>query len=325
MTRNKKILFFLILLPALAAGVFAFQKLTKKPSSETIQMIRPVMGDIQAMITSTATVQPQNRLEIKPPINGRIDKILVREGDIVKAGDILALMSSTERAALLDAARARGPEDLKYWEDVYKPTPLISPISGEVIVSQDEPGQTVTSADVVLVLSDRLIVQAQVDETDVGKVRVGQVAAISLDAYPQIKVKGKVDHIYYESKIVNNVTIYQVDILPDDVPPVFRSGMTATVNIIEKEKTDILTVPVEAVKKDKDGSDYVLVSGGPDTKPVERKVDTGLSDEKNVEILSGLSVDDDIILSTQKYKPVLQAAEKTNPLIPIRRRPAKTK
>ncbi|MFA5499894.1 MAG: efflux RND transporter periplasmic adaptor subunit [Candidatus Omnitrophota bacterium] len=325
MTRNKKIVFFLIIVSTLLAGAFALQKMTKKPSAETMQIIQPVIGDIQTMITSTATVQPQNRLEIKPPINGRIDKILVKEGDIVKIGDTLVLMSSTERAALLDAARARGPEDLKYWEDVYKPTPLISPISGEVIVSQDEPGQTVTSADVVLVLSDRLIVQAQVDETDVGKVRIGQVAAISLDAYPQIKVNGKVDHIYYESKIVNNVTIYQVDILPDEVPPVFRSGMTATVNIIEKERNDVLTVPVEAVKKDKDGSRYVLLSGGPDVTPVERKVDTGLSDEKNVEILSGLSADDTVILFTQKYKPVVQSAEKTNPLMPIRRRPAKAK
>ena len=325
MTGNKKTLLFLILISALVAGVFAFQKWTKKPSAETIQIVQPVTGDIQTIITSTATVQPQNRLEIKPPINGRIDKILVREGDLVKAGDMLALMSSTERAALLDAARARGPEDLKYWEDVYKPTPLLSPISGEVIVSQDEPGQTVTSADVVLVLSDRLIVQAQVDETDIGKVRTGQVAVISLDAYPQIKVRGKVDHIYYESKIVNNVTIYQVDILPDEVPPVFRSGMTATVNITEKEKNDVLMVPVEAVKKNADGDYYVLVSGGPDAKPVERKVETGLSDEKNIEILSGIGAGDKIILFTQKYNPVLQSTEKTNPLIPVRRRPAKTK
>src|SRR5262249_40126931 len=149
-------------------------------------------------------IQPQNRLEIKPPIGGRIEKILVEEGHIVKTGDILAIMSSTDRAALLDAARMQGAEALKSWDDVYKATPLLAPIDGEVIVKSVNPGQTVTPTDDVVVLSDRLIVQAQVDETDIGKVKLGQAAAISLDAYPKIHVRGTVDHIYYESKVVSN-------------------------------------------------------------------------------------------------------------------------
>jgi macrolide-specific efflux system membrane fusion protein len=52
---------------------------------------------------------PQNRLEIKPPIAGRAEEVLVNEGELVKAGQIIAWMSSTDRAALLDAARAQGP------------------------------------------------------------------------------------------------------------------------------------------------------------------------------------------------------------------------
>ena len=105
---------------------------------------------------------------------------------MVKTGQTLALMSSTERAALLDAAQTQGPEAIKYWEDVYKPTPLLSPIDGEVIVSKDYPGQTITASDVIVVLSDHLIVQAQVDETDIGKIKLGQEVTLSLDAYPQI-------------------------------------------------------------------------------------------------------------------------------------------
>ncbi|MCX5712736.1 MAG: efflux RND transporter periplasmic adaptor subunit [Candidatus Omnitrophica bacterium] len=208
----------------------------RKPPKEILKEISPVVGSIQSVINTTAIVQPDNRLEIKPPINGRIDKVLAREGDLVKEGQILAWMSSTERAALLDAARAQGAEAMKYWEEVYKATPLISPVSGEVIVSTNEPGQTVTAADIVIVLSDHLVAQAQVDETDIGKVKAGQGVLVTLDAYPQIKVKGKVDHIFYESKLVNNVNIYQVDIVLETVPAVFRSGMTATVNIIENTK-----------------------------------------------------------------------------------------
>jgi membrane fusion protein, macrolide-specific efflux system len=317
-SKRSRLFLFLILAAVITAAIFLL-KSGEKPPSETIRVVKPVVGNIRTTITSTATVQPQNRLEIKPPINGRIDKILVVEGEQVKAGQILAWMSSTERAALLDAARARGPEELKYWENVYKPTPLISPIDGEVIVSTNEPGQTITSSDVVLVLSDRLIVQAQVDETDIGGIRVGQEAVISLDAYPKIKVKGKVDHIYYESKLVNNVTIYQVDIMPDTVPEVFRSGMSATVEIVEKTKDNALLIPVEAVKRGKEGA-YVLLAQGRDKKPLERKVELGISDGKNIEVVSGLSQDDRIVVTNQKYKLPQAPAGGTNPLSPLRRR-----
>lgn len=317
MINIKKWKVLLILIAILAATVFLI-KTKQKPEKEGAREISPVIGSIQAAITSTAIVQPQNRLEIKPPINGRIDSILVEEGDMVKVGQTLGFMSSTERAALLDAARGRGPEEVKYWEDVYKPTPLISPIDGEVIVSTTEPGQTVTSQDVVVVLSDQLIVQAQVDETDVGKVSVGQEAIISLDAYPHIKVKGKVDHIYYESKTVNNVTIYQVDIIPETVPKVFRSGMSATVDIIETAKEDVLLIPLEAVKKDKKGS-YVLMAAPAGETPAQRGVGLGISDEKNVEVVSGLSQEDRILITGQKYKLPSAPKSGTNPLMPSRR------
>jgi len=190
----------------------------------------------------------------------------------------------------MDAARAQGEESLKYWQEAYKPTPLIAPIDGEVIVRAVEPGQTVTSSDAVIVLSDRLIVKAQVDETDIGKVKLGQPAIISLDAYPQIKVNGTVDHISYESKIVNNVTIYEVDILPERVPEVFRSGMSANVDIIERSKENILLIPLSAVKQDKEGI-FVLLSQGKGIEPIKRRVELGISDEKNGEVVSGLRSD----------------------------------
>jgi macrolide-specific efflux system membrane fusion protein len=244
---------------------------------------------------------------------------LVKEGDKLKAGQTVAWMSSTERAALLDAARARGPEEITYWQEVYKPTPLISPIDGEVIVSTDQPGQTITASDAVIVLSDHLIVQAQVDETDIGKVSIGQDVSISLDAYPQIKVNGKIVHIYYESTTVNNVTIYKVDILPDEVPAVFRSGMSATVNIIENSRTGVLTVPAEAVKWDKDGA-YVLVMDFSGKNPVKRKIEVGLADDKNAEVISGLTENDKVLLATQKYAASGSTKTGTNPFMPAPRK-----
>jgi macrolide-specific efflux system membrane fusion protein len=292
----------------------------KEKLDETFTELHPGYCNIRAVISTTGDVEPQNRLELKPPIGGRVDEILVHEGDKVKVGQILAWMSSTDRAALLDAARSQGPEAVKYWSDVYKPTPLISPINGDVIVRAVEPGQTVSTTSPVLVLSDRLIVNAQVDETDVGKVKVGQQAVVSLDAYPDVKVKARVDHISYESKVVNNVTIYEVDVLPDKVPDVFRSGMSATVDIVEASKENVLCLPLDAVRRTRRGG-RVLVAQGNGEQPIEQKVALGIADDKNVEILSGITPKDTVLVrSTKKKMPRSSGTQGRNPFMPSRPR-----
>jgi macrolide-specific efflux system membrane fusion protein len=291
----------------------------KQNTGENFTLLNPEYGDIKTFISTTGTVQPQNRLEVKPPISGRMEEIFVHEGDTVTVGQTLAVMSSTERAALLDAARAQDEETLTYWKEVYKPTPLIAPINGKVIVRAVEPGQAVATSDAVIVLSDRLIVKAQVDETDIGKVRRQQTAIISLDAYPEVKVKAMVDHIAYESKIVNNVTIYEVDILPVKVPPIFRSGMSANIDIIEQSKEHILLLALEAIKEDNRGP-FVLLAQGKNKEAVRRAVELGISDDKNVEIISGLNQQDTIIIDNHTYQPIKDSEQGRNPFMPSRPR-----
>ncbi len=317
---KNRIWYGLLIIAVLGAGYWIWQNYRSDDDKKIVTgTITPGRGNIEVFITTTGTVQPQNRLEMKPPISGRVEDILVREGSHVKKGDIIAWMSSTDRAALLDAARSRGGETLQQWEDAYKPTPLIAPINGDVIVRAVEPGQSVTPGDPVVVLSDRLIVKAQVDETDIGRVKVGQNAFVSLDAYPGEKVMARVDHISYESKLINNVTIYEVDVLPQKVPKVFRSGMTANVNIVEKVRRNVIRLPVDAVRRDKDGT-FVLVKENGQGKSSLRKVGTGLSDENFVEITSGISEQDIVIV--EKMNSVLPGknAAGSNPFMPSGRR-----
>ncbi len=285
---------------------------------ETVREITPHRGVIQTVISTTGTVLPKNRLEIKPPVNGRVESVEVKEGDKVKVGQIVAWMSSTDRAALLDNARGQGEEALKYWQDAYKPIPLLAPIDGEVIVATTQPGQTVTTTDAVIVLSDRLIVRAQVDETDIGKVEEGQKAEVTLDAYPDTKIKAGVEHIYHESQTVNNVTIYSVDLSPEEVPAFFRSGMNATVNFIEQGRENALLIPLAAVSQE-NGESTVMVSQGPDKEPVKRVVKLGVSDDKNTEVLSGIDENDTLVLKTKKYSAPKSATTGTNPFMPARR------
>ena len=299
------------------ATVFLFFRLRPNPKGQLItKEIHPVVGDIRLTVMTTGVVEPQNRLEIKPSINGRIEEILVREGDRVTRGQILARTSSTERAALVDAARCQGEETLEYWEEVYKKTPIISPINGEVIVRSIEPGQTVTTNDTVLVLSDRLIVTAQFDETDIGRVSVGQEALIALDAYPNARIEGIVDHIAYESQLVNNVTIYDVDIVPREVPAFFRSGMSANVEVIQEKREGVILIPVDAINRD-DGKTYVEVIRKPGNTVGKRVVEIGLSDERGVEVASGLTTSDTVIVQNRTYSRQKRPSG-TNPFLPFR-------
>lgn len=281
--------------------------------------IHPSYGEIFISISTTGTVEPQNRLEVKPTISGRIDAILVREGDRVVPGQVLAWMSSTDRAALLDAARKEGDEVYEYWKETYKAIPLVAPIDGEIIVRAVEPGQTVTTQDTILVISDRLIVKARVDETDIGKVQVGQIARVSLDAYPEKMITAVVDHIAYESELVNNVTIYEVDILPESLPPIFRSGMSANVEIAEAIREDVLTLPREAVKSAGDDP-YVLVREESSGQPIRRPVQTGLSNGRIVEIVSGLEEGDTVLVPNRQYSLPEERRRGSNPLSPFGRR-----
>lgn len=318
MRKNKIKLFFVVLIILVVAGIFITKIKHKQTSDEVVKEIMPVNSSIETFISCTGTVLPKNRLEIKPPVNGRIESILVKEGDKVKTGDILAWMSSTERAALLDAARGKGEEDFKYWQEAYKSIPLPSPIDAEVIVATTQPGQTVTTSDAALVLSDQLIVRAQVDETDIGKITLEMKANVTLDAYPDTKIKASVEHIYYESETVNNVTIYKVDLMPEEVESFFRSGMNASIDFIEQSKDNTLIIPQEAVYKENEES-YVLIKQENGKEPLKVVVNLGISDDKSVEVLSGITANDKIILKTKKYSlPTSDAG--TNPFMPNRRR-----
>ena len=314
---NKKFKYYFIIPIILVAVIFLALKIWPKSDSGFVwKEVTPTIGMIETIISTTGSILPKNRLEIKPPVNGRIETVLVKEGQSVKIGDVLAWMSSTERAALLDAAQGQGVEKLKYWQETYKPIALLAPINGEVIVATTQPGQTITASEAVVVLSDQLIIRAQVDETDIGKIKLKQNATISLDAYPDTEVKAVVEHIYYESQTANNVTIYEVDLIPQEVLAIFRSGMNVTINFVEQSKENALLVPLEAVQREGEES-FVMVKNAQNQEGLKQNVKVGISDDKNMEILSGLNPKDQVIVKEKKYV-LPKGSSGTNPFMPAR-------
>ena len=316
----KRIIYWIIGIILVAGAVGAFWFWHARAAEITpYQEVRVKRDSLKTFVLTTGMAQPQNRLEIKSPVAGRVEEALVREGDKVRKGQILAWMSSTERAALMDAARAKGATELAYWEQLYKPTPLVAPLDGDIIARKIEPGQTVTASDILYVMSDRLIIEAQVDETDIGRIVVGQAADITLDAYPQDVIPGKVDQIAYEAKTVNNVTIYMVDVLPGKVPAFLRSGMTANIKVLTAATNDVLVLPSEAVHTETNQTVVWRTNPAGRGKPLSVPIVTGLSDGKKVEICSGLQEGDPVLVKAA-FKTATKDSNQKNPFMPSRRR-----
>ena len=181
-----------------------------------------------------------------------------------------------------------------------------------------QPGQTITTSDAIIVLSDQLIVRAQVDETDIGKIKLGQKATVSFDAYPDTQIKAAVEHIYYESKTVNNVTIYEVDLIPQEVPAFLRSGMNVTINFIEHSRENALLVPLGTVHKE-DEESFVMLKNNSGQEIIKQAVKVGIADDMNVEIISGVSLNDKLMIKEKKYV-LPKSSTGTNPFMPSRKK-----
>lgn len=276
-----------------------------------------VRDDLQITVLSTGNVQPNNQLVVYPPIAGRIEKIYTVEGNSVHKGQKLMDLSSTERATLLDEAAAQGASVLAHWQQLYQETPLLSPENGQIVYLPTVQGQIVNTSTQLMVMSDHLIVNTQVDETDLAQIKLGQEATITLDAYPDQSIDGKVRRISYQSTLVNNVTTYEVDVWPDQIPTFMRSGMTANVVFNVSEKDNILLIPSEAIQQTPDGQSYVLKGGASKgSKPQTVTIQTGLTDGKQSEVVSGLNEGDKILIKTFSAGQVAVSQTGSNPFMP---------
>jgi macrolide-specific efflux system membrane fusion protein len=305
----KKLLVAIVFVAIVVAGYFYWQKRNSAdPGQLSYETVRVEKGTIENKVLSTGTIEPYTRVEVSSSVSGRIDGVEVDEGDLVKKGDILAWISSEDRIALLDAARsaqesaskAGDPEAIKeaemayqIAEKAYKPVPLTNSISGEVIDRSCEPGQNVSTQSVLFVIADRLVATVKVDEADIGKIELGQKTKITLDAFPDEQLNGKVTKISREGSLVSDVVEYEVMVEPQKVPRHWASGMTANVQFIIVKKDSVLVIPKNAVKEVENMSMVMVLTD----RPMPRRIKTGITDGKLIEVTEGLMEGENIIVA----------------------------
>ena len=183
-------------------------------------------------------------------------------------------------------------------------TTVAAPIQGVVTARNVQVGQIISSGisnvgggTTVLTLSDlsRIFVIASVDESDIGKVEVGQAVVITADAYPGRRFRGKVARITPRGVVVSNVVTFEVKIeVLDPKKNLLKPEMTANVEILIAQKDDALTVPAEAVTRRK--AQHVATVVKEDGTTEERTVEVGIQDGYQAEVTSGLKEGDVVLV-----------------------------
>ncbi|MBV8879950.1 MAG: efflux RND transporter periplasmic adaptor subunit [Planctomycetaceae bacterium] len=182
-------------------------------------------------------------------------------------------------------------------------TELRAPVTGILLKKLVEEGQIVasgisatTGGTSIAVVADvsKLMVEANIDETDISKVKVGQPVEISLASGSRDRFKGRVDLILPRGEIDSNVIVFKVRIgIDGDVFGRVYAGMTAAVEIRVGERKDALLVPSEAIRVENGATLVHLPSGDAFTSsPVKVGLDNGVK----AEILEGLGENAEILI-----------------------------
>lgn len=180
---------------------------------------------------------------------------------------------------------------------------IYAPISGYVSQVTTQEGETVVAGLaavnlITIIDTTKLEMWIYVDETDIGRTKPGMKVEHWVDAYRDRKFYGKIDMIYPQPEIKDNIVYYLaiVKIDPKDTV-LLKPEMTTHVRIIVREKTDVLIVPNNAVRFE-EGKTVVYVKG---TEKAERRVVTpGIRDDRFTEIVSGLTEGEQIVIAAVK-------------------------
>lgn len=320
---------------------------SKAGAVETAEVTRM---NIKSSISATGVISPVNSVEVSPKITARISTVAVKENARVEKGQVVATLDGKDYAAKKDQAQykltnaqlkyerakalyeagAGSKQDLDNAQFEYDTaasslseaesdvaeTVITAPMSGVVVGEPKTPGtmavQGNSSPTVIMRIADTGTKQiiAKVDETDIGKIKVGQDATFTVDSYTNKTFTAHVSKISqtdttYSWDTTNttsssaassaSVIYYYVTLNVDDPNDDLRLGMTARVDISTSQKENALVVPIAALKTNNSGSYVVVVHDDGSTENV--MVQTGIYSDDYVEITSGLSVGDKVSIA----------------------------
>jgi len=190
-------------------------------------------------------------------------------------------------------------------------TKIYAPISGYVSAVSTQLGETVVSglsAAILITIIDpsKLEMWIYVDETDIGRTKPGKKIEYWVDTFRDKRFYGKIDMIYPQPEIKDNIVYYLAIVKIDPKDTVFlRPEMTTHVRIIVEEKKDVLVVPNNAIRFE-EGKTVVYLKGK--NKTEAKQVTLGIRDDKLTEVIKGLSEGEIIVIPVVVRKPPQNAS-----------------
>jgi HlyD family secretion protein len=229
-------------------------------------------------------------------------ELALNKQNVAKA-QVLVLTAKEKQAA---AQVQQDKANLAQLEEQLSYTNITSPIDGVILSRDVEMGDAVSSilvlgssATLIMTLGDtsQVYVKGKVDESDIGKVYLGQPARIKVESFKDKTFHGKVTKIAPMGVEKDNVTTFEVRVSINNPGGELKANMTANAEIILEEHKNVLQIPEGALIYDKDKKTYVQVPD-PSAKDGARKVtiNAGISNGAKTEVLSGLKEGEQVVL-----------------------------
>jgi len=258
-------------------------------------------GGIYPTITDEDGLEALARTTVYYDISGTVERVPVRNGEMVAAGTTLVELSSdTLEDNIQDAADALHDAQLSLDSqyDILDNYTIQAPISGTIVDKYYKQGENAETGKTLCTIFDlsSLTMNLNIDELDIKSVAVGQTAQITADAVPGQTYEGVITEVGINGTTAGGVTTYPVKVQIDETDGLLP-GMNVDVSIVIRQELDVLTIPTDAVQSG--GRVLVKTADGTTGEGAPAgyafiRVEVGAGDEDNVQILSGLKEGDEI-------------------------------
>lgn len=330
---KKRFKLILILVVLLGAALLFFNN--GKKDEEKLTFVSPEKKDITASITISGRVDAKEKARLRFAAGGKVVFLGAKEGDVVKKWQTIATIDRAAlqkqlqqnlnlymkerydfenvrddiKDQVLDTKENRAVAKDQYDLDnqvlsveiqsiAIQNTTLAVPFSGVLTVAPTAVAgvQLLPSDYFEVVNPETLIFRAAIDEIDLHKISLGQESKILLDAYDEEEITTNVSYISYVSNESSSGTVFLLE-FPLNQADIsrYRLGMNGDAVIKLAEKKDVLVIPLDVISE-RDDKVYVKVQADNKEGFIEKEIETGLESDDEVEVLSGLSETDLVLL-----------------------------
>jgi RND family efflux transporter MFP subunit len=324
-------------LPVIGGGTYLYWGRRKAAADPAAA---PAVYEVQAVTRSSAIdvtghLEPVESEDIGFAASGKVARVYVKEGDRVRAGDLIAeLDDSQQRYDLADLdykiekAKISGSQSelkLLQLEREMKQAALqenkvwttISGIVSNVDVREGEyvkAGETISPIARVIDLS-ALKAKVEIDELDVPSVKVGQKVVFHIDALPDLQVGGRVSLLPLEGRVTSEgIAVLDAEVQIDRPPKNLLPGYSFSAQIVAGEDERLLVLDEKALRKEGDRTYVVLLPSAPGVPPERREVKTTAYETGKVRVLEGLAEGDRVLGPVSDGQGRAAARQSANPL-----------